>query len=39
MPTGNTYALKVISKAKVVAYNQQEHVINEKSIMQATDHP
>ena len=37
-PTGNTYALKIISKQKVVAYNQQEHVMNEKRIMAECGH-
>jgi CRP-like cAMP-binding protein len=37
---GNTYALKVISKAHIVRYSQQVHIISEKHVMeQLTDHP
>merc|ERR1739848_132618 len=32
-PTGNVFAMKIISKQKVIQYNQQEHVMNEKRIM------
>ena len=38
-PSGNTYAMKIIAKQKVVAYNQQEHVMNEKRLMEEIDHP
>ena len=31
--------MKVISKAKVVAYHQQDHVLAEKQIMSEIDHP
>ena len=36
---GKIYAMKIISKAKVVQYNQQEHIINEKKILAEIDHP
>jgi serine/threonine protein kinase len=37
--TGGIFAMKVISKAKVVAYHQQDHVLSEKQIMAEIDHP
>lgn len=37
--TGTPYAMKVISKANVVAYKQQKNVVNEKAIMARCNHP
>jgi len=37
--SNQTFAMKIVSKAKVVAYNQQEHIMNEKRIMAEIDHP
>jgi cGMP-dependent protein kinase 1 len=37
--TGEYYALKVIAKNLVVAHGQQEHIINEKTVMSMLDHP
>ena len=33
------FAMKVISKSKVLQYNQQEHIISEKNILAEVDHP
>ena len=33
------FAMKIISKQKVIQYNQKEHVISEKSILAEIDHP
>ena len=33
------FAMKIISKAKVLQYNQQEHIISEKNILAEVDHP
>ena len=38
-PTGNTYALKCMRKAQVVATKQQSHVLNEKKILAMMEHP
>jgi CRP-like cAMP-binding protein len=38
-PTKQTYALKMLQKAQVVAYRQQTNVMNEKDIMAEADHP
>merc|ERR1711871_1200924 len=38
-PTGNTYALKCMRKAQVVATKQQSHVIHEKTILGMMEHP
>ena len=38
-PTGNTYALKCMRKAQVVATKQQSHVLNECKILQMMKHP
>lgn len=32
--TGLTYALKAVSRKRIVELGQQEHIINEKKIMQ-----
>jgi len=37
--TGDTYALKCMRKAQVVATKQQSHVLNEKKILAMMDHP
>jgi len=37
--TGNTYALKCLRKAQIVATKQQSHVLNEKNILAMMDHP
>mmetsp|Transcript_15644 Transcript_15644/g.27281 ORF Transcript_15644/g.27281 Transcript_15644/m.27281 type:complete len:806 (-) Transcript_15644:1313-3730(-) len=34
-----TYALKILQKSQVVAYRQQQNVMNEKEILLACDHP
>ena len=31
--------MKIISKQKVIQYNQKEHIISEKSILAEIDHP
>lgn len=36
-PTGNTYALKGVSKAQIVNTGQQEHIISEKKVMSMLD--
>jgi len=33
------FAMKIISKSKVMQYNQQEHIISEKNILAEVDHP
>jgi len=33
------YAMKIISKLRVVQYSQQEHIITEKQILAEIDHP
>ena len=33
------FAMKIISKQKVIQYNQKEHIISEKSILAEIDHP
>jgi len=38
-PSGNTYALKCMRKAQVVATKQQSHVLNEKKILAMMKHP
>ena len=37
--SGRVFAMKVISKSKVIQYNQQEHVMSEKRILADIDHP
>lgn len=37
--SGNTFALKSISKAHIVKHNQQEHIVSEKKVMEKLDHP
>ena len=37
--SGRIFAMKIISKAKVLQYNQQEHIMSEKTIMSEIDHP
>jgi serine/threonine protein kinase/CRP-like cAMP-binding protein len=37
--TGDTFALKCLIKADVVNNNLQEHVMNERDVMLALDHP
>lgn len=36
---GGLYALKIISKKKVIEYGQKLNVFNEKQVMQESDHP
>jgi len=36
---GKTYALKAISKQRVVDTHQKDHIFNEKRLMQELDHP
>ena len=31
--------MKIISKAKVIQYNQQEHIMSEKTLLAEMDHP
>lgn len=38
-PTGNTYALKMLSKAQIVELRQEKNVMNEKRILLTLDHP
>ena len=38
-PTNTAYALKCMRKQQVVATKQQSHVLNEKRILAAMDHP
>jgi len=38
-PSGQTFAIKIVSKARVVAFHQQEHIMNEKRILSEIDHP
>jgi len=38
-PTNQAYALKCMRKQQVVATKQQSHVLNEKRILAAMDHP
>lgn len=38
-PTNTSYALKCMRKQQVVATKQQSHVLNEKRILAAMDHP
>ncbi|GAB9477453.1 hypothetical protein Gpo141_00014529, partial [Globisporangium polare] len=37
--TGTAYAMKILSKANIVAYKQQKNVMNEKNIMAQCNHP
>lgn len=37
--TGTPYAMKVLSKANIVAFKQQKNVMNEKNIMAQCNHP
>ncbi|CAK9107127.1 cGMP-dependent protein kinase 1 (cGK 1) (cGK1) (cGMP-dependent protein kinase I) (cGKI) [Durusdinium trenchii] len=34
-----TYALKILQKSQIVAYRQQNNVMNEKNILMSCDHP
>jgi CRP-like cAMP-binding protein len=36
---GQTYALKQVSKAQIVTLGQQEHIMSEKRVMAALNHP
>jgi len=38
-PDKMTYALKCLHKGQLVRYQQVEHVVNEKRVLQACDHP
>lgn len=37
--TGKTYALKILTKAKIIRYDQKTNVMNEKSILKEMNHP
>ena len=37
--TKNTYALKILRKAHIVAYKQQANVMSEKKVMMEAQHP
>jgi cGMP-dependent protein kinase len=37
--SARVFAMKIISKAKVIQYNQQEHILSEKNILAEVDHP
>jgi len=37
--SNRVFAMKMISKAKVIQYNQQEHIMSEKNILAEMDHP
>jgi CRP-like cAMP-binding protein/uncharacterized protein YciI len=37
--TSSVYALKILQKAQIVAYQQQKNVVQEKNVMQIVDHP
>jgi len=37
--TGKTFALKCMKKSRIVSLNQQEHVKNEKRILEMINHP
>uniref|UniRef100_A0A7S2W7P5 cGMP-dependent protein kinase n=1 Tax=Mucochytrium quahogii TaxID=96639 RepID=A0A7S2W7P5_9STRA len=37
--TGKTYALKTMQKQRIVSLRQEQHVINEKNILQTISHP
>jgi serine/threonine protein kinase len=37
--TGQTFAMKILQKAQVVAFQQQQNVMTEKKIMAAAKHP
>jgi len=37
--TGYTYALKAVSKGQVIHLNQEEHIMSEKRVMAALEHP
>lgn len=39
LQTNTPYALKVLQKAKVVAFKQTKNVMNEKNVMAQVDHP
>jgi len=38
-PTKTTYALKCLRKGHVIKFQQTEHVVNEKRVMELCDHP
>ena len=37
--TGHTYALKILTKAKIIKYDQKTNVMNEKNILKEMNHP
>ena len=37
--TGKTYALKCLQKAQVVAYKQEQNIMNEKNLLLEATHP
>jgi serine/threonine protein kinase len=37
--TGQVYALKILQKEQIVAYKQQQNVMNERNVMMMVDHP
>lgn len=39
LPTGSAFALKCLVKSRIVENNLREHVLNEKRVMTALDHP
>lgn len=39
LPTGNSYALKILVKDEVVRNNLEVHVVNERRVMLQLDHP
>ena len=38
-PTETPFAMKCLCKGQVLQYNQQDHVVNEKSILAMCSHP
>jgi len=38
-PTSTPFALKCLHKGQLVRYQQVEHVVNEKRVLQGCDHP
>ena len=37
--SNRVFAMKIISKHKVIQYNQQEHIMSEKTLLAEIDHP
>lgn len=37
--TGETYALKILQKSEVVAFGQENNIMNEKRVLQSVNHP